>query len=96
MIPRVSENTTRNKIIDFTALAQTNCRSRALFYRHIAICQFQPYLDVVFITKRKHTRIKLHKSSHRLFIQTYRWKNTVLVLLLMNVNVSYVLRLKLN
>ena len=47
--------------------------SRAVFYRSIASFQFQPYLNVLNVTKISHALSKLRVSSHRLQIEAGRW-----------------------
>ena len=49
--------------------------SRALFYRVIANFSFQPYLEIVTIAKFRVALSRLRTSSHRLKIETGRWKN---------------------
>ena len=43
------------------------------FYRSIASFQFQPYLNVLNVTKISHALSKLRVSSHRLQIEAGRW-----------------------
>ena len=47
--------------------------SRAIFYKTIAVFQFQPYLENINIMKFSHVFSKLRVSSHRLAIETGRW-----------------------
>ena len=47
--------------------------SRASFYKHICIFQFQPYLDKVVTRKFRVALSKLRLSSHRLLIESGRW-----------------------
>ena len=48
--------------------------SRALFYRCIAIFQFQPYLEKISVFKFCQALSKLRMSSHRLEVEAGRWK----------------------
>ena len=47
--------------------------SRASFYKHICIFQFQPYLDKVVTRNFRVALSKLWLSSHRLLIESGRW-----------------------
>ena len=47
--------------------------TRANFYKHIAIFQFQPYLDKVNVRKFNQAFSRLRMSSHRLEIESGRW-----------------------
>ena len=47
--------------------------SRATFYRSIASFQYQPYLEIVNISKFCNAISKLRMSSHRLEIEAGRW-----------------------
>ena len=47
--------------------------SRASFYKHICIFQFQPCLDKVVTRKFRVALSKLRLSSHRLLIESGRW-----------------------
>ncbi|KAL4236926.1 hypothetical protein ACF0H5_005312 [Mactra antiquata] len=47
--------------------------SRALFYRNISNFRFQPYLNILNITKFRYSMARLRVSSHRLHIETGRW-----------------------
>ena len=46
--------------------------TRALFYRSIAIFQFQPYLENISVFKFCHALSKLRISSHRLEVEAGR------------------------
>ena len=48
--------------------------SRALFYRVISNFSFQPYLEIVTFAKFRVALSRLRTSSHRLVIETGRWK----------------------
>lgn len=50
-----------------------NESSRASFYKEFSIFCYQPYLDVVNITKYRIALTKLRLSSHRLHIESGRW-----------------------
>ena len=50
-----------------------NESSRASFYRHICVFQFQPYLEKVVHKKFRNAISKLRLSSHRLHIESGRW-----------------------
>ncbi len=47
--------------------------SRSIFYRHIAVFQYQPYLDIIAIGKYRSSLTKLRVCSHRLAVETGRW-----------------------
>jgi len=56
---------------------RVDCSSRALFYKHVADFKFQPYSDSLIITKRRYNLTQLRLSSHRLCIETGRWKKPI-------------------
>ena len=47
--------------------------SRARFYKNVSGFRFQPYLNILNITKFRMSVSKLRLSSHRLSIETGRW-----------------------
>jgi len=47
--------------------------TRANFYKHISVFQFQPYLNICNVNKFRVNLSKLRMSSHRLNIETGRW-----------------------
>ena len=49
------------------------CTHVQFFYRSIASIQFQPYLNVLTVTKISQALSKLRVSSHRLEIEAGRW-----------------------
>lgn len=51
--------------------------SRAIFYRNIATFMFQPYLDIINIAKNRINLTRIRVSSHRLHIETGRWKKPI-------------------
>ena len=57
--------------------SRLNESSRAVFYRHIADFRFQPYLELLCITKFRNCMSRLRLSSHRLSIETGRWNKPV-------------------
>ena len=48
-----------------------------VFYKRIAIFRFQPYLDVMSIANIRKSTARLRVSSHRLCVETGRWKKPV-------------------
>jgi len=53
--------------------------SRAGFYKHFAVFMFQPYLDTLNLARFRICSSLLRMSSHRLFIETGRWRKPVSV-----------------
>ena len=51
-----------------------NKSSRASFYREICVFEFQPYLEKVVNKKFRNALSKIRLSSHRLHIESGRWK----------------------
>lgn len=51
--------------------------SRAIFYRNIVTFMFQPYLDIINIAKNRINLTRIRVSSHRLHIETGRWKKPI-------------------
>ena len=47
--------------------------TRAIFYKHIAVFQLQPYLDLINVQKFSQILSRLRMSSHRLEIEAGRW-----------------------
>ena len=47
--------------------------TRAVFYRSVAVFQFQPYLEKINISKFQKVFSRLRMSSHRLEIEAGRW-----------------------
>ena len=47
--------------------------TRAVFYRSVAVFQFQPYLEKISISKFQKAFSRLRMSSHRLEIEAGRW-----------------------
>jgi len=54
--------------------ANLNSSTRAIFYKNIATFEFCQYLDTVNIKKYRFAMTRLRLSSHRLAIETGRWK----------------------
>ena len=57
--------------------ARLNESSRALFYRCIFNFKFQPYLDILSVSKYRVYLSRLRLSSHRLNIEAGRWNKPV-------------------
>jgi len=51
--------------------------SRAVFYKHIACFRFQPYLDLLNVSKYRISFSRLRLVSHRLCIEVGRWHRPV-------------------
>ena len=54
--------------------ARIDNSTRALFYKSVAIFQFQSYLDKINVSKFSQAHSRLRVSSHRLAVESGRWE----------------------